>query len=331
MVKKVKDVSVEEIMQKELSAVETRDKLEKLEKEKVRDKKIIAEYKEREKLTARALVLYERKIKYIKELVIDGLLKTTKELDKTKQDFEEVVNRRITSEPIKNDLLFLKDNLSAYSNDLYEICNNLEANAVITNKDRAFIANKKVTEEKPADSLSRFDRLQAEFNQKIGTSVMRKPGRPKKNEQSIVSEIGLRKKVEKQVEENGDVENKLNEIFYNAPATKTAVNSAIPKTEDSVFDFNEALNPNLSLKDIMADLMEEKPESDAKTYGEDPKKQEIERAQKQAKIDMLESGFIRNPVIQAKPVTNRTIDPIKKKPTFEKRFLSIQNIVKETK
>lgn len=330
MVKKTKEVSVEDIMKKELSAVDAKDKLEKLEKEKARDKKIIAEYKEREKLSARALVLYERKIKYIKDMLIEGLLKTTKDIDNTKHSFEEVVNRRITSEPIKDDLLFLKDNLSMFSSDLYDICNKLEANAVITNKDRAFIANKKVEEDKPTDSLSRFDRLKQEFNQKIGTSVLRKPGRPKKSEQSIVSELGLRKKVENQVDETGDVENKLNDLFYNAPTT-SSVTSSIPKTEDSVFDFNEALNPNLSLKDIMADLMEEKPEQETKTYGEDPKAVELAKAQKQAKIDMLESGFIRNPVIQAKPVTNRTIDPIKKKPTFEKRFLSIQNIVKETK
>ena len=119
MVKKVKEVSVEEIMKKELSAVETKDKLEKLEKEKLRDKKIIAEYKEREKLSARALVLYERKIKYIKDMLIDGLLGATKEIEQTKQDFEEVVSRRITSESIRDDLLFLKDNLSKFSSDLY--------------------------------------------------------------------------------------------------------------------------------------------------------------------------------------------------------------------
>ena len=63
MAKKQKADSIEDIMKKEISAVETSDKLAKLEKEKLRDKKIIAEYKEREKVTARALVLYERKIK----------------------------------------------------------------------------------------------------------------------------------------------------------------------------------------------------------------------------------------------------------------------------
>ena len=58
-------VSLEDITQKEISIVEANDKLAKLEKERVRDKKIIAEYKEREKLTARALILYERKIRFL--------------------------------------------------------------------------------------------------------------------------------------------------------------------------------------------------------------------------------------------------------------------------
>ena len=66
-------------------------------------------------------------------------------------------------------------------------------------------------------------------------------------------------------------------------------------------------------------------------HGEDPKMQALEDAQHQSKIELLESGFIRNPVIKTKPVTNRTIDTTMKKKTFDKRFLSIQNIVKDSK
>ena len=86
MVKKSKDTaSVEEIMKKELSSVETSDKLAKLEKAAVRDKKIIAEYKEREKATARALVLYERKIKYLKDIVVEDVLALCKRIDSSKE------------------------------------------------------------------------------------------------------------------------------------------------------------------------------------------------------------------------------------------------------
>ena len=73
MVKKSQTASVEELTQKEISALEANDKLSKFEKAAARDKKIIAEYKEREKASARALVLFERKLKYIKT-TMNGLV-----------------------------------------------------------------------------------------------------------------------------------------------------------------------------------------------------------------------------------------------------------------
>ena len=70
MNKKVKKLSVEELTKNEISQIENTDKISKLEKERSKDRKIIAEYKEREKATARALVLYERKIKFLKTSMI---------------------------------------------------------------------------------------------------------------------------------------------------------------------------------------------------------------------------------------------------------------------
>lgn len=332
MNKKVKKDTVEDIMKKELSAVEASDRLAKLEKEKLRDKKIIAEYKEREKATARALVLYERKIKYLKEILLEDILKVCKSINVNKDQFEEKFEK-VRSGVLRDDLIAYNDILTLFEESLYEVCNKIEANAMITKKDRAFISNKPIKDENaPTDPSSRFDRLKQEFAQKIGSSVNRKPGRPKKSEQSIVADIGLGKKVEKTVDENVKVENKINKLFYTAPTEKTAV-SAIPQTDDSLFDFNEALNPNISLKDIMADLMTEKDDEETVKYGESAQHKELENAQKQSKIELLESGFIRTPVMKpkSKTVEHKTIDPIKKKPTFDKRFLSIQNIVKETK
>ena len=330
MVKKAKETSttVEEIMKKELSTVEVNDKLAKLEKAAARDKKVIAEYKEREKATARALVLYERKIKYLKDLVVEDVLALCKRIETSKESYEEVC-KKVINKNVREELETYKSDLTYISETLYEVCNKLEANAIITKKDRAFISNKPVKEENaPTDSLSRFDRLKQEFNQKIGTSVLRKPGRPKKSEQSIVADLKLGKKLEKKVEESQDVQNKLDDIFYNAPTEKTAV-STIPKTDDSLFDFNEALNPNLSLKDIMADLMADKEDEEVIVHSKELEAKKEE--QKQQKIELLESGFIRNPVISQKPAVNRTIDPLKKKPTFERKFLSIQSILKDTK
>lgn len=329
MAKKTKETTVEEIMQKELSEFDANDKIAKLEKEKLRDKKIIAEYKEREKATARALILYERKLKYLKESVTSEMLEICKHIDAVKTEYVQMCGK-ILNNSVRDEMVMYKDNLNYYSTKIYDICNKLEEGATITNKDRAFISNKKVeNNNQPTDANSRFDRLKQEFALKIGASVTRKPGRPKKSEQSILADIGLGKKVEKTVEIKRDVENRLDEIFYQAPSAQKTI-SSIPQTSDSVFDFNEALNPNVSLKDIMADLMSEKEDEEIKKYGQDVERQEIDESQRMAKIELLESGFIRNPVLQTKPVKNKTIDPLMKKPTFEKRFLSIQNIVKDS-
>ena len=89
MVKKGQSVSIEELTKSEISAVETSDKLSKLEKASARDKKIIAEYKEREKASARALVLFERKLKYLKTTIIEDLLKLSSLIEENKTQYEE--------------------------------------------------------------------------------------------------------------------------------------------------------------------------------------------------------------------------------------------------
>ena len=314
--RKNKELSVEELMEKEISVVEANDKLAKLEKEKLKNKKIIAEYKEREKVSARALVLYERKIKYLKELIINDILSICKNVDQTKQGFE----------TLSDEALF--DELTHLSDRLYDVCNKMEANAVLSKKDRAFISNQPLPEENLATDLdSRFNRLKQEFAQKIGSSVERKRGRPKKEDQSIVADIGLGKKVESSIETDAQVESKINQLFYAAPTQKSVV-SAIPTTDDSLFDFNEALNPNISLKDIMADIMNDKQDEEVKVYGEN---REFDEIDDNLKIEMLESGFIRNPIIRTRPsrVSSSVSTEPMKKTTFEKRFMSIQDIVND--
>lgn len=321
---KKNNVSLDDLTQKEISIVEANDKLSKLEKEKVRDRKIIAEYKEREKATARALILYERKIKFLKETAVASLLEICSSIANTKEDFNEKVSK-IASDYIRNEMLEFKDNYAYFENKVYDVCNALEKNSILSNEDRAFISNKKIEEKPEGDIQSRFDRLKQEFSQKIGSSVTRKRGRPKKSEQSIIADIGLRKKVEKQVDADENSKQKLSELFYDKPQNNNVI-SAIPTTEDSLFDFNEALNPDMSLKDIMADLMTEKQE-DIVVYDENVRK--IEESKRQSDIELLESGFIK-PRKVINVVENKTIDNIKKKPTFDRRFLSIQNIFSDS-
>ena len=315
MVKKLEKFSIEELTKNEISALETSDKISKLEKELARDKKIIAEYKEREKASARALVLYERKINYLKSFVIENVLTACKQLENLKHIYSD-------DDKLETD----KNALIPITESLYDVCNKFEANAVITKQDRAFISNEKI-KENSGDTTSRFDRLKQEFNQKIGASVLRKPGRPKKEDQSILADIGLRKKVEKVVDENDDTMSKISELFYEAPTT-TSVVSNIPQTSDSIFDFNEALNPNISLKDIMADIMSDKEDEPAVTYNEDNLEENI--LQNKEKIQMLESGIIKNPIITKKVSANisKTEDAkVDTKKTSKKGFVSFNDLL----
>ena len=328
MNKKVKKLSVEELTKNEISQIENTDKISKLEKERSKDRKIIAEYKEREKATARALVLYERKIKFLKTSMIDDILALTKDIESVKEEYQAKCESEILVKELKESFKEFGTNFTLIADKLYDICNKLEENSTITKEDRAFILNKKVEEPKPVDSASRFDRLKQEFSQKIGASVMRKPGRPKKQDQSIVADIGLRKKVEKQVQEKTETMDKLNELFYTAPAAKAST-SNIPKTSDSLFDFDEALNPNISLKDIMADILAEPTEEEKKQEEAASKIDEVREAQRQSKIELLESGFLRTPHMTKPEQTQKIIDQQAKKKSFEKRFLSIQNITKQ--
>ena len=185
MVKKSNE-TIEDIMKKQLTMIEHSDRLSKLEKESLRDKKIIQELKEREKVSARTLVMFERKIKYLKESMVTELLKLCKSSDDAKNidKFEDI-----------------KIKLEEINSKLYELCNNIEKNSAISENEKAFILNKPLAMDAVGDTQSRFEKLKADFDQKIGSSVLRKPGRPKKQDQSIVADIGIGIKFEKVVYE----------------------------------------------------------------------------------------------------------------------------------
>lgn len=303
--------SISNITENELSLVSEKAEIEKLNKELNKNKRAIDEYKEREKSSARALILYERKIHYLKQKSIDEILNLCHKLESS-----------IETENFKNSN-FTYDSVI---DKLYDICNLIEQNAGITNEDRAFISNKPMPEKSVStDVNSRFARLKQEFNQKVGESVNRKPGRPKKADQSIVSDIGLGKKIKDKEEIDIETKAKLNEIFYETPKN-TSVMSNIPLTEDSLFDFSEALNPNISLKDIMADLMEEKQDEPVKTYSkvnisELSKNNVKEEQSHRSKADMLESGIIST--VKFKPISNNKENIQKEIKTEEDKFFSL--------
>lgn len=280
---KKQNETLEDILKQQLSKLEYDDKLAKLLKESERDKKIILELKDREKISARTIVLFERKIKFLKENIMHDLLKLCKASEQAKTLAEDYDDGEI------------KTIINSSLEKLYEICNNLEKLSSISADDKAFILNKPA-QLKKEDTQSRFDRLKANFNQKIGESVLRKPGRPKKQDQSIVADIGLGKKVEKIVDEKTETQNKLNEIFYGTPTSQKSVVSAIPTTTDAAFDFSEALNPDHSLKDIMADIMSDMSADNDIVYNKESLDKHLSRLSTND-VEELEAGIMNKPHI----------------------------------
>ncbi len=326
MIKNGNKLSIEELTKNELSAIENSDKLSRLQKESVHDKKLIEEFKEREKSSARALVLYERKISYIRKVCCNELLLICKKVEEYKQNF---TNK---SDEVLSEFEDLLEKLEILNSKLQSV-------SVISQSDRDFILNKKPKESVSANESieDRFNRLKQEYSQKIGSSVNRGRGRPKKGEQSIVADIGLRKNPKNKVDESIDTQNKLNDIFYNSPTQNNtqSVVSAIPQTEDSLFDFNEALNPNISLKDIMADIMREEPAEEEIISTNIQSANDVKTnsySRNLEKLKLIEQGYIQTPNIKTSN-SKTQVDTIEKnkKENYEKRFLSINNIIKDNK
>ena len=301
---KKQNETVEDIMKQQLTKLENSDKLAKLEKEASRDKKIIQELKDREKVSARALVLFERKIKFLKETIMHELLKLCKASEDAKALAEDYEDNEI------------KTIIDDTNEKLYDICNKLEELSIISESDKAFILNKPVQIEKE-DIQSRFDRLKTNFNQKIGNSVLRKPGRPKKQDQSIVADIGLGKKVEKVIDEKAETQNRLNEIFYGTPTKKTTTISTIPSTSDSSFDFAEALNPDHSLQDIMSDIMSDMSNNEKVIYSKDNLESQLSKLDEN-ELKNLEAGIISKPHVYKREEFDEDVIPNKKSQSLHK-------------
>ena len=87
---------------------------------------------------------------------------------------------------------------------------------------------------------------------KVGDNATRKPGRPKKNTgdkkvDDIIHELEYGKPVKKAKNQRPLISSVVNK--------KIAKVSSVPKTDDSVFDFDEALNPTEDLETILSELL----------------------------------------------------------------------------
>ena len=211
----------------------------------------LSSLKKREKQIERALIIANRKAKYIEEttrtkcaIEIDNLVRFS---DSWHEFFENLESKYKPED---------KKELEKFDSELKQMIDGLSgiklAAKELSDAEKAYASESKRVS-LPSESLDdRFKRLVSEFDMKVGDNATRKPGRPKKNTGN--------KKIDEIIDELEGQDKRLKAkqqkpLISSVVNKKIAAVSTVPKTEDSVFDFDEALNPTEDLEAILKDLL----------------------------------------------------------------------------
>ena len=196
------------------------DEIDKLNKQLQAKELELVNLKKREKLVSRALILADRRAKYIENttrtrcaIEIDNLVRFSEKWNKFFSELDVKYN-----EDDKKELEKFDAEMKLLINSFTEM---KETATALTEQEMAYDSERKRLANRPTSVDDRFKKLCSEFDMKVGDNATRKPGRPKKN--------------------TGD--------------KKIAKVSNVPKTEDSIFDFDEALNPTEDLETILSELL----------------------------------------------------------------------------
>jgi len=213
----------------------------------------LSSLKKREKLVTRALILADRKAKYIESTMrtrcaieVDNLMRFSEKWHAFFDNLEE----KYTPED-KAELEAFDDEIKLMIDSISDIQN---AATALTETELAYKAESTRIKSKPKTVDDRFKQLCNEFDMKVGENATRKPGRPKKNTGN--------KKIDEIIDEleYGKIEQKPKkhrQLISSVVNKKIAKVSNVPKTADSVFDFDEALNPTEDLETILSELLSE--------------------------------------------------------------------------
>ena len=226
------------------------DQINKLNKQ-LQDKELeLANLKKKEKLVSRALILADRRAKYIENttrtrcaIEIDNLVRFSEKWNSFFKSLENTYDDKDKKELEKFD-----DELKLMMNSLTDM---KDLTTELTEPEIAY-DNERKRLNKPVTIDDRFKKLCNEFDMKVGDNATRKPGRPKKNTgdkkiDEIINELEYGKVLQKPKEQKPLISSVVNK--------KIAKVSNVPKTEDSIFDFDEALNPTEDLETILSELL----------------------------------------------------------------------------
>lgn len=382
---KKKDVSLEELTQFEFYKIETEEKIAGLEKEIVKNKKNIANLKRKDRLYSKAISLCENKMTTVKDNSLKSLLFLCEKIKEIKDSYnknlEKINNDGDLLEEGYEKLAKFYDEYDYILSAIYKVCNKIEEDSVFTKDDRNIISTGfEMSDLAENENFDSFNELTKELRKSIlkktvsdvksgniasedeedDEKVSLKSGKNLdkfefdddtdiSEEQHETSQLVYDKEYYSDIEEMNE---KFNKIFYEAPKDNKKVVSNIEATEN--FDFNEALNPTLSLSDIMSDLMGNNdldddldgllsfPKKSAKNAKSDSKKsqddEEFEEDDEEDLISKREQEFkeFENKIDRPEKIERREDNRPKKyssgdKLDYEKRFTFIQNIVKDNK
>lgn len=265
--KKYTDRELEEYVTKlmtesEITLSRQKERIDELKKENEKLQNELSVFKKKDKASARALTLEERKSKYIQDVTKSRCAIEIDRLSRLAERYSELFDSLGAEEQQKFEDFV--DELNAAIASLKNLNDYIDDRKPLSSAEKNYIAEKDritLADAIKSDLDSRFNKLVSEFKIKVGDSATRKRGRPKKEDQSILVQV-KRTIDEKTAEELSEKEKqevieKINQIFYtpqqvNQQDTKTT--KKVKKKNDAVFDFDEALNPTESLADIMNDL-----------------------------------------------------------------------------
>lgn len=254
--KKYSQTEVDNLIRKslidyELKVSNQEDEIENLKKQLENKETELNNLRKREKLVSRALILADRRAKYIENttktrcaIEIDNLVNFSTKWNKF---FDELNNKYNPEDKIE---------LETFDSELKAMINSLtdmrDYSVALSEPEKAYDEERKRISGNKNSLDDRFKRLCNEFDMKVGEKASRKPGRPKKNEgdkkvEEIIYELENGKPIEKQKQNKPLISSIVNK--------KIAKVTTIPKTEDSLFDFDEALNPTEDLETILSELL----------------------------------------------------------------------------
>lgn len=353
--KKNSKVSIEELTDYEIFKIETQSKIDKYEKELAKNKKTISNLKSRDRVYSKALSLCENKINNLKKDSMDKLLFLCENIKEIRKSFYEQVNN-LENLDLKENFLQIGEEYEYMLNSIYDVCNKIEENAVFTKVDKEIISTKF-----EMSDLSRMEEVDqfAEMRNEIQKGISKKGAKSTSEKRQIkaINEIHddfdeeieeaesvvyNRKENQLSEEESKILSNKFSEMFYGTPTSSNVV-SGIKPSVDGDFDFNEALNPTMSLSDIMKDLVSsDDVDEDDESFDDDFSDLEVltqneaEKTEKvrQERLEKIESKMSQNAKFERreddvdyKEFQEKT--PANKKEDYEKRFTYLQNIFKD--